>query len=92
VFFAVFSSPAACLAAVVQMQQALAGYSWRGGEQVRVRMGVHTGQASARLPARPSRSTRRTGRRRPQVPSRAIVSVSWPQAQRHATAKAAIDR
>jgi class 3 adenylate cyclase/tetratricopeptide (TPR) repeat protein len=45
-FFAVFSSPAACLAAVVQMQQALQGHAWPGGEQVRVRMGVHTGQAS----------------------------------------------
>ena len=46
-FFAVFSSPAACLAAVIQMQQALQAHAWPGGEQVRVRMGVHTGQASA---------------------------------------------
>jgi class 3 adenylate cyclase len=45
-FFAVFSSPAACVAAAVQMQQALGVYPWPGGEQVRVRMGVHTGQAS----------------------------------------------
>lgn len=30
------------------------------------------------------------GRRRPRVQSLAIVSVSWHQAQRHATAKAAI--
>jgi class 3 adenylate cyclase len=42
-FFAVFSSPAACVAAVIGMQQALAARAWPGGEQVRVRMGVHTG-------------------------------------------------
>jgi class 3 adenylate cyclase len=46
-FFAVFYSPAACLAAAIQMQQALQAHAWPGGEQVRVRMGVHTGQASA---------------------------------------------
>jgi class 3 adenylate cyclase len=46
-FFAVFSSPAACVAAVIQVQQALAAHAWPGGERVRVRMGVHTGQASA---------------------------------------------
>jgi class 3 adenylate cyclase len=46
-FFAVFSSPAACVAAVIQLQQALAAHAWPGGEQVRVRMGVHTGEASA---------------------------------------------
>jgi class 3 adenylate cyclase/tetratricopeptide (TPR) repeat protein len=45
-FFAVFSSPAACVAAVIQMQQALAVHAWPDGERVRVRMGVHTGQAS----------------------------------------------
>ena len=46
-FFAVFSSPAACVAAVLAMQQALATHPWPGGERVRVRMGVHTGEASA---------------------------------------------
>ena len=45
-FFAVFSSPAACLAAVIQMQRALQAHAWPGGVRVRVRMGVHTGQAS----------------------------------------------
>ena len=44
--FAVFSSPRACVAAVLQMQQALAAHAWPGGERVRVRMGIHTGQAS----------------------------------------------
>src|SRR5271169_6868265 len=44
-FFAVFSSSAACVAAVIQMQQALQAHAWPGGEQVRVRMGVHTGEA-----------------------------------------------
>jgi class 3 adenylate cyclase/tetratricopeptide (TPR) repeat protein len=45
-FFAVFSSPAACAAAVIQMQQALQAHAWPAGEQVRVRMGVHTGEAA----------------------------------------------
>ncbi|HEY6313720.1 MAG TPA: adenylate/guanylate cyclase domain-containing protein [Streptosporangiaceae bacterium] len=45
-FFAVFSSPPACVAGVLEMQQALEAHAWPGGEQVRVRMGVHTGEAS----------------------------------------------
>ncbi len=45
-FFAAFSSPRACVAAVVQMQQALEGHAWPAGERVRVRMGVHSGEAS----------------------------------------------
>jgi class 3 adenylate cyclase len=45
-FFAVFSSPRACVAAVLEIQQALAAYAWPAGEQVRVRMGVHAGEAS----------------------------------------------
>jgi len=44
--FAVFSSPRACVAAVIEMQRALEAHSWPGGEHVRVRMGVHTGEAS----------------------------------------------
>ncbi|MGH3288625.1 MAG: adenylate/guanylate cyclase domain-containing protein [Streptosporangiaceae bacterium] len=45
-FFAVFSSPTACVAAVIQMQRALQARAWPGGEHVWVRMGVHTGQAA----------------------------------------------
>jgi predicted ATPase/class 3 adenylate cyclase len=45
-FFAVFSSPRGCLAAVLEMQQALAAHPWPAGENVRVRMGIHTGEAS----------------------------------------------
>ena len=44
-FFAVFTSPRGCVAAVLAMQQALDGHSWPGGEQVRVRMGIHCGEA-----------------------------------------------
>ena len=44
-FFAVFSSPRGCVAAVLQMQQALQAQEWSGGEQVRVRMGMHCGEA-----------------------------------------------
>jgi class 3 adenylate cyclase/tetratricopeptide (TPR) repeat protein len=45
-FFALFSSPAACVAAAIQMQLALEAHAWPAGEHVRVRMGVHTGEAS----------------------------------------------
>ncbi len=45
-FFAVFFLPAACVAAVIQMQQALEAHARPAGEYVRVRMGVHTGEAS----------------------------------------------
>ena len=45
--FAVFSSPSACLAAVIEMQRALAAHAWPAGERVQVRMGIHTGEASA---------------------------------------------
>jgi predicted ATPase/class 3 adenylate cyclase len=44
-FFAVFSSPRSCVAAVLEMQHALQSHAWPGGEQVRVRMGVHSGEA-----------------------------------------------
>ena len=45
-FFAVFSSPRACVAAAMEMQRVLEAHAWPAGEHVRVRMGVHTGEAS----------------------------------------------
>jgi predicted ATPase len=42
----VFSSPSACVAAVLEMQHDLEAHGWPAGERVRVRMGVHTGEAS----------------------------------------------
>ncbi len=45
-FFAVFSSARACVAAVLEMQQGLHAHAWPGGEQVRVRMGLHCGEAA----------------------------------------------
>jgi predicted ATPase/class 3 adenylate cyclase len=45
-FFAVFLSPSACIAAAIEMQRAFLSHSWPAGEQVRVRMGVHSGEAS----------------------------------------------
>jgi predicted ATPase/class 3 adenylate cyclase/DNA-binding CsgD family transcriptional regulator len=45
-FFAVFSSPRGCVAAVLEMQQALQGCAWPGGERVPTRMGIHVGEAS----------------------------------------------
>jgi predicted ATPase/class 3 adenylate cyclase len=45
-FFAAFSSPRACVAAALEMQRALRSHSWpEGGVPLRVRMGVHTGEA-----------------------------------------------
>jgi predicted ATPase/class 3 adenylate cyclase/DNA-binding CsgD family transcriptional regulator len=45
-FLAAFSSPQACVAAVLQMQLAIEAHAWPAGEQVRARMGIHTGEAS----------------------------------------------
>jgi predicted ATPase/class 3 adenylate cyclase len=45
-FFAVFSSPRGCVAAVLGMQRAIDAHAWPGGERVRVRMGVHCGEAA----------------------------------------------
>jgi predicted ATPase/class 3 adenylate cyclase len=45
-FFAVFSSPRGCVAAALEMQRALQAHAWPAGEHVRVRMGIHTGEAS----------------------------------------------
>jgi predicted ATPase/class 3 adenylate cyclase/tetratricopeptide (TPR) repeat protein len=45
-FFAVFSSPRGCVAAVLAMQQAIGDHAWPGGERVRVRMGIHCGEAA----------------------------------------------
>jgi predicted ATPase/class 3 adenylate cyclase len=45
-FFAGFASPRACVAAVMEIQQALLAHAWPAGEQVKVRMGVHTGEAT----------------------------------------------
>ena len=45
-FFAAFSSPRACVAAVLAMQQAIEAHAWPAGEQVRLRMGIHTGEAA----------------------------------------------
>jgi predicted ATPase/class 3 adenylate cyclase len=44
-FLAGFSSPRACVAAAMEMQQALAARERPGGEPVRVRMGVHCREA-----------------------------------------------
>jgi predicted ATPase/class 3 adenylate cyclase len=45
-FFATFTSPSACVAAVLEMQRQLAHHEWPDGEQLRVRMGVHVGEAA----------------------------------------------
>ena len=45
-FFAVFASPAAAVRAVIETQRALASHAWPGGTEVRVRMGLHTGEGT----------------------------------------------
>src|SRR6266850_1303757 len=45
-FFAVFRSAGAAVAAAADAQRVLAGETWREGASVRVRMGLHTGEAS----------------------------------------------
>jgi predicted ATPase/class 3 adenylate cyclase len=45
-FFAVFGSPLSCVTAVIEMQRALVEWRWPAGVEVRVRMGVHCGEAS----------------------------------------------
>jgi predicted ATPase/class 3 adenylate cyclase len=45
-FFAIFASPRASVAAAADLQRALQAHHWPDGEQIRVRMGIHTGEAS----------------------------------------------
>ncbi len=45
-FVAAFSSPRECVAAAIEIQRALASHPWPAGETVRVRMGVHSGEAA----------------------------------------------
>src|SRR5262245_23719914 len=47
-FFAVFESGGAAVAAAAAIQRALAAQSWEGGVRVRVRLGLHTGEADRR--------------------------------------------
>jgi predicted ATPase/class 3 adenylate cyclase len=45
-FFAVFPAPSACVAAAVEMQRAFVAHRWPAGYPVRVRMGIHSGEAA----------------------------------------------
>ena len=45
-FFVAFPRASDAVSAAVEAQQALVSHSWPGGQQVRVRCGVHTGEAS----------------------------------------------
>jgi predicted ATPase/class 3 adenylate cyclase len=45
-FFAVFASPVAAVRAAIDMQRELASHAWPGGADVRVRMGLHTGEGT----------------------------------------------
>jgi predicted ATPase/class 3 adenylate cyclase len=43
--FAVFGTARGCAAAAIAIQQAIAAYSWPAGEMLRVRIGIHAGEA-----------------------------------------------
>jgi class 3 adenylate cyclase len=45
-FFAVFASPSSCVTAALEIQRELRAHPWAAGEEVRVRMGIHTGEVS----------------------------------------------
>ncbi len=45
-FFAVFPVPSACVAAAVEMQRVLSAHRWPADTPVRVRMGIHSGEAA----------------------------------------------
>jgi class 3 adenylate cyclase len=45
-FFAVFGSANGAVGAAVRAQLEIAGHDWPGGVAVRVRMGLHTGEAA----------------------------------------------
>lgn len=45
-FFATFTSPRAAVACGIDIQRTLDDFAWPGDEQLRVRMGIHTGEAS----------------------------------------------
>jgi predicted ATPase len=45
-FFATFASPGACVGAAVDVQRELGTHPWPDGDAVRVRIGIHTGEAS----------------------------------------------
>jgi class 3 adenylate cyclase len=46
-FFVAFSSPRDAVLAAVEAQRGLASHEWPGGEKLQVRMGIHTGAATA---------------------------------------------
>jgi hypothetical protein len=43
--FAVFGTAGACAVSAIAIQQAMAAHSWPGGERLRVRIGMHAGEA-----------------------------------------------
>ncbi len=45
-FFTVFTSPSACLHAALTIQRAMSGHEWPDGAEVKVRMGIHTGEVA----------------------------------------------
>ena len=66
-FFAVFTSPSACVSAAVELQWALSSHRWPGGAQVRVRMGIHSGEVEETRVLPRSRSSPPEGSRPPRA-------------------------
>ena len=73
-FFVAFASASAAAAACVAAQRALTAHPWPEGSQIRVRMGLHTGEATP-TPAATTRRSRSTGPRA--SPRPATAARSW---------------
>jgi class 3 adenylate cyclase len=75
-FFAVFESASDAVACAMAAQRALAGHDWPGGEVVRVRMGLHSGQPTEHdcRPRSPPSSATRCERPAWRVPRKASGS------------------
>jgi class 3 adenylate cyclase len=58
-FFVAFGSAKDAVAAAAEAQRALAAHDWRDESEIRVRMGLHTGEPSCRATRRPTSSSRR---------------------------------
>jgi predicted ATPase/class 3 adenylate cyclase len=61
-FLAGYSSPRACVAAAMEIQQALDTHEWPGGEPVRVRMAVHCREAEQTAAGPPGLDMHRAAR------------------------------
>jgi class 3 adenylate cyclase len=77
-FFVAFASAKQAVLCALDVQQALAGHQWPSGASIRVRMGVHTGQAVAVEGARGPAPPVRTRARAAGQPGRPVAAGAGP--------------